>query len=60
MNMEEEFGKYKFLQIETEEETFSFPLSVLQDLADKNVDLIIVRNNEFMRMTVLDYLVFPG
>lgn len=54
----EEFGKYKFLQIGTEEETFSFPLSVLEDLGEKNIDIIIVRNNEFMRMTVLDYLLF--
>lgn len=54
----EEFGKYKFLQIGTEEETFSFPLSVLEDLGNKNIDIIIVRNNEFMRMTVLDYLLF--
>ena len=39
-------------------ETFSFPLFVLEELANSNTDIIVVRNGEQMWLNSIDYLVF--
>lgn len=49
-------NKYKIKKIEGE--TFSFPLLLLEDLADNNIDIIVVKGNQQMWLNAIDYLVF--
>ena len=49
-------NQYKIRKIEGE--TFSFPLLLLEELANSNIDIIIVRNNEQMWLNSIDYLIF--
>lgn len=49
-------NKYKIKKIEGE--TFSFPLLLLEELANTNIDIVIVRGNEQMWLNSIDYLIF--
>jgi len=49
-------NRYKIKKIEGE--TFSFPLLVLEELANTNTDIIVVRDKEQMWLSSVDYLIF--
>ena len=49
-------NQYKIKKIEGE--TVSFPLFVLEQLADSKMDIIVVRDNEEMWLNEVDFLIF--